>query len=275
MNVDLKTYETLMIHPSKEKDRWNGEKYHHNSGQQQVVADMLIKQYPFNPYDEILDIGCGAGDVTDKLAKQVPHGKVLGVDPSQSMLDYAQEKFANHAVQFQLGKASELSFHHQFNVIFSSSCLHWETKQKEALLCFKEALRPGGAIVLAIPGPDQILRLALTETTQSSKWSSFFVEFESPGKIWTANEYAALLLETEFIIQKIEVVMRPHYFEHEKDYIEFVEAMLPHMSRIPISSSQEFLKDILEGVKRHGALNEFNQLKFEVKVLEVIAFSPK
>jgi trans-aconitate 2-methyltransferase len=271
MSVQQVNIGSSLIYPRV--DIWDGKKYHSNSGQQQMVADLLMKQYPFQDSDEILDVGCGAGDVTACLAQKVSKGSVIGVDPSSSMIESANENFNRGRLRFELGKASELPYDQQFDVVTSFSALHWEPKQREALMCFKKALKPGGAIVLAIPGPDPILRIALEDIKRSSQWEDFLKDFVSPGKIWTANEYAQLLLDTGFQIKKIEVVERPYAFENEKGYKGFVEAMLPHLTCIPEKFVQEFLDDLVGKVKQTAnAINEFGHLKFEVNVLEVIAY---
>lgn len=264
---------TPYVHLVNFINQWDGEKYDSHSSQQKMVAEMLIQQYPFKSSDSILDIGCGSGEISASLAKCVSF--VVGIDPSPSMINFANEKYAKREnIRFQLGKASELSYNHEYDVITAFSCLHWEPQQEEALLCFKKALKPGGAILLAIPGPDPMLRVALKEICTSPKWYPLFKDFQSPGRIWTANEYAKLLLDTGFIIRKIEVVMRPYAFREEEEYKGFVEAMLPHLSSVPKHQQEEFLREIIDFIRKENYVNESGDIKFNVQVLEVIAYSP-
>lgn len=258
----------------QQPDIWDAEKYSQHSDQQKMVAQKLLQQYVFNDKDHVLDIGCGDGKITAEIAEKVPNGQVIGVDSSGSMINFANKRFAKANLSFQKGKASSLPYEHQFDCITSFSCLHWEPRQKEALLCFKKALKPGGAILLAIPGPDPVLHSTLETICNSSKWMPYFVGFRSPGHLWAANEYTQLLFETNFIIQKIEVVHRPYAFQQEEQYKLFIAAMLPHISYIPEARRPEFLNDIILAVKGQGHVDEFGRIKFEVKVLEVIAHSP-
>jgi trans-aconitate 2-methyltransferase len=256
-------------------NHWVGEKYHENSEQQKFVADMLIGQYSFKESDNVLDVGCGDGKITAEIAQKAPYGIVVGVDPSDSMINFANARYAKNNLCFRLGKGSSLTFSNEFDVITSFSSLHWEPKQKEALLCFKAALKPGGTILLAIPGPDPILRSALNELCNTSTWSKYFKDYQSPGRIWTANEYAQLLLETEFEIRKIEVVYRPHICESTNKYMGLLRSMLPHLSRLPSNLHGEFINVLTNLVVNKGCMDEKGRLKFEVKVLEIIAQSPR
>lgn len=251
---------------------WVGDKYFYNSDQQKIVAELLIKQYSFKESDLVLDVGCGDGKITSELSKKMPHGYVVGIDPSESMINFAHAKFGSTTVHFQIGKASEIRDVNRFDVITSFSSLHWEPKQEEALWCFKKALKPGGTILLAIPGPDFNLRQALKEVCHSARWEFYFKNFQSPGRIWTANEYAKLLLDTGFIIRKIEVVERPHLFQTERDYKSFLEAMLPHLARLSKHQYDSFLDEVIAQIKGTKYGDE-TSIKFEQKVLEVIANS--
>ena len=250
---------------------WNGKKYHRYSSQQEKVAEMLIQQYSFKETDSVLDVGCGDGKITHKIAQKISKGKIVGIDPSESMINFAQNTFGGKNIQFQLGKASELSFDNQFDVVASFSSLHWEPNQKEALLCFKNALKAGGSILLAIPGPNSILRSVLNEVCARDRWSCFFQHYQSPGRIWTANEYAELLLEIHFTIRKIERVGRPYLFEEESEYKGLLEAMLPHLSCIPIMFHEDFLKEVIDVVKKKDFMHGLGGLSFDVEVLEIIA----
>lgn len=250
---------------------WVGEKYHYNSDQQSMVADFLIKQHLFKDTDWVLDIGCGDGKITARIGKKLTKGGIIGVDPSESMINFAQKEFGKNHIKFQIGKASTLSFENQFDVITSFSSLHWEPKQKDALLCFKKALKPGGTILLAIPGPDLQLRKVLQEICNEPKWVQYFENYQSPGRIWTTNEYAQLLLEVGFIIKKIELVTRSYVFYDEKNYVAFLEAMLPHMTCLPAAQHESFLKDILHSMRKINNIDEKGGIIFEVKVLEIIA----
>lgn len=269
------TQQTLNINKKPHDGNWIGEKYYHHSKQQKIVAELLLNQYLFKETDCVLDVGCGDGKITNEIyQKRIPQGNILGVDPSESMIEFANASFSSAQVQFVKGKASELSYENQFDVITSFSCLHWEPKQQEALECFKRALKPGGVILLAIPGPDPILRQSLEIICNSEKWGSFFQHFQSSGRIWKPNEYAKLLLDTDFIIRKIELVDRPYRFDDEGSYKNFIDAMLPHMTCIPTKEHAEFLNDLVTIVKEKGHLDERGRIKFDVKVLEIIAHTP-
>lgn len=46
--------------------------------------------------ETLLEIGCGGGAVTRQLARRLPEGRVVGVDPSEYWVNYAARRLANH-----------------------------------------------------------------------------------------------------------------------------------------------------------------------------------
>ena len=50
-----------------------------------------LKHVIIKSNDVILDVGCGGGKTIERLARQVPQGKVFGIDYSPDMVAYAKE----------------------------------------------------------------------------------------------------------------------------------------------------------------------------------------
>lgn len=78
---------------------------------------------------EVLELGCGPGDICRRFADAFPHCHVTGVDGSQAMLDAGSGHNASHPagdrVQLRYGLLpdAELSGHH-YDAVISNSLLH-------------------------------------------------------------------------------------------------------------------------------------------------------
>jgi class 3 adenylate cyclase/2-polyprenyl-3-methyl-5-hydroxy-6-metoxy-1,4-benzoquinol methylase len=71
-------------------------------GIQQMRAEVLARVAPL-PGDVVADIGCGAGTELIRLAQLVgPEGTVIGVDPSEMMLDEAGRRATEQGVTVEL-----------------------------------------------------------------------------------------------------------------------------------------------------------------------------
>jgi len=73
-------------------------------GRDAVWKDRLIASLPSTPASVCLDLACGTGDLTRRLAAKYPDAQIIGLDLSESMLARARTRFAPAGrIQFQQG----------------------------------------------------------------------------------------------------------------------------------------------------------------------------
>lgn len=98
--------------------------------------------------DALLDVGCGTGALLQVLAAVFPSVKLYGVDPSVEMLDIARLKLGTSAALKQ-GYAEELPFPDEvFEIVVSTSMLHYLRRPDKALREIARVLKPAGQIVI-------------------------------------------------------------------------------------------------------------------------------
>ena len=68
---------------------WDSSQYAKTSDLQAAVADELIKNLQIKPDENVLDIGCGIGNITMDIASIACRGRVQGIDDSSLMIDQA------------------------------------------------------------------------------------------------------------------------------------------------------------------------------------------
>jgi demethylmenaquinone methyltransferase / 2-methoxy-6-polyprenyl-1,4-benzoquinol methylase len=79
----------------------------------------IIKKIP--RCNSILDLACGTGILTFKIAEKFPDTKITGVDITESFLNLAKEKLkSNHKILFLLEDAEKIDFPTKFDCITSS-----------------------------------------------------------------------------------------------------------------------------------------------------------
>jgi 2-polyprenyl-3-methyl-5-hydroxy-6-metoxy-1,4-benzoquinol methylase len=86
----------------------------------------LTKYYDFfinniKSGDSVLDIGCGIGFVSDKLAQKAKN--VTGVDIEEKNLSIAKNKFVKENLRFILADATQYDFKEKFDVVILSNVL--------------------------------------------------------------------------------------------------------------------------------------------------------
>lgn len=173
---------------------FDGRKYERASAHQKEWGAALIDELLLRGTEHILDLGCGDGVLTARLADLVPKGQVVGIDVSSGMIEAAQPK-ARPNLHFLRMDIKDLRLSGTFDVIFSNATLHW-VKEHEPLygnVC--RMLRPGGRIRFNFAGDGNCFHFigVIREAMLQPAFSSCFAGFAWPWYLPAVSGYAALV----------------------------------------------------------------------------------
>lgn len=113
---------------------------------------MISKYLPPASSDEILDVGCGSGVITDFLGKS--GANVLGIDGNRDAISFAKRTFAKNNVTFKEGLIdSSFSSSSTIDKIYCLELLEhiYLHQGKDLLESFYRILKPSGALFLTTP----------------------------------------------------------------------------------------------------------------------------
>ena len=152
------------------------------------------------PGERILDLGCGDGALTLKLAK---HGcTVVGVDSSPEMVAAAKSL----GLTAQVMNGHTLPFTNKFDAVFSNAALHWMTHPKDVIASVWRALKPGGRFVGEFGGYGNVASIV---TAIESALSSRGVAVATPWFFPRPEEYRGLLEDRGFAVESLALIPRP------------------------------------------------------------------
>jgi SAM-dependent methyltransferase len=95
----------------------------------------------------IVDVGCGSGEITARLAQRYPNAEVVGVDILESSVAYARGRYAAAAprVRFEQGDAFELRFADaKFDLAVNRHMSQSIPEPEKVLAELERVLKPGG-----------------------------------------------------------------------------------------------------------------------------------
>ena len=152
------------------------------------------------PGESIIDIGCGEGTLTRKIAER--GATVLGIDNSPEMVGAARAQ----GVDALLLAAEDMQFFAEFDAAFSNATLHWVLEKAQAARAIFRALKPNGRFAGEMGGEGNLktLREALDEELvirgyapplESSNWYASPEEFASVYEAAGFGEIDARLIE--------------------------------------------------------------------------------
>jgi SAM-dependent methyltransferase len=102
--------------------------------------------------DNVLDVGCGAGWLSKRLAKLVPEGRVVGMDISDEMIRHARRASVDFEnLLFVAGEVEEIPWEPNFfsHAISVESSYYWPDPATGIRELFR-VLRPGGSAWILI-----------------------------------------------------------------------------------------------------------------------------
>lgn len=155
----------------------NGRERQHNL----KVLNLLQASFTNETKDQqFLDLGCGTGDFTrDHLLPRCSDvERIVAVDVSQDMLEYAKEHFAHSKICYDVldisgnGVADFVQRYGQFDRVYSFFCLNWLVDQEKGFDNIAELMKPGGGCLLffAASSNDMRLRSRLATITNWQKY---------------------------------------------------------------------------------------------------------
>ncbi len=151
----------------------------------------------------ILDLGCGDGQMTQRIA--ATGAKVTGIDASPEMVDAARSR----GVRADLGAAEELPYPDRvFDAVFSNAVLHWVRGQDDMLSQVHRVLRPNGRFVAEFGGHGNIaaIRVAFAAVLARHGLESLG---ERGNYYPTVEAYTRRLERHGFTVAKIGLFPRP------------------------------------------------------------------
>lgn len=107
----------------------------------------------------VVDVGCGTGVLTERIARELVPARLIGCDASAGMLAKARERDVD--VEWLLTRAESLPLEDgSIDAIVCTEAFHF-FDQPAALAEFRRVLRPGGSLIVAsvLTSPERMATL--------------------------------------------------------------------------------------------------------------------
>ena len=237
---------------------WDAQAYERHSEGQLKWALELMGKIHWTGKESVIDLGCGDGKVTARLAGRVPRGRVLGIDSAPPMIDLAVQKYppsAHPNLAFRQMDVRDLDFQEEFDVAFSNAALHWVKDQRRVLIRVAKALRPGGRIQFQMGGAGnaRLVLAVLDKLVVQERWQQWFTGFDFPYGFYHPRDYDAWLREAGLKPLRNELVPKDMIHNGPEGLAGWIRTTwLPYIDRLPQVEREPFIQALCdEYIERH------------------------
>jgi SAM-dependent methyltransferase len=182
---------------------WDPQAYGKNGAFVHGLAGGVLEWLAAKPGELILDLGCGDGQLTTRIA--ATGALVIGVDASAEMVAAARGR----AIVAEQAHAESLPHaDNTFDAVFSNAALHWVRDQDAMMAEVHRVLKPGGRFVAEMGGQGNIaaIRVALMAVLARH---GFGDREDGVNYYPTPEAYVRRLTRQGFKVQQIALIPRP------------------------------------------------------------------
>lgn len=185
-----------------EQQNWSAEIYAANARFVSELGSGVFEWLSPKAGERILDVGCGDGALTQKIADA--GAIVTGVDLSPSLLAAAEAR----GLSVIKADATALPFEDAFDAVFSNAVLHWVLDAETAARSIRKSLRKRGRFVAEFGGHGNVAAI-VTGLRAAARQFGGDEALAAPWFYPTAEEYKEILAQAGLRVQRIMLLPRP------------------------------------------------------------------
>ncbi len=248
---------------------WDAKFYKKQARLQEDAVMRILKQISFNGDECVLDIGCGDGKITKRIAEMVPKGKVIGIDPSKEMIREALVDYSHIPnLNFLQERAEDFNLKEECNLVTSFFTLHWVKDHGSVLKNAKSVLKKGGKIIfLMVSGGHP----NIVEVFERDHWKPRIERhFHKKFSMITEENYDRLLDHYGFEKVCVKSIGLPYQFATIKELEYYFMTWLPYATGLSNEECIQFAAEIAENICLHEKTHTNIDLNTSLLFVEAI-----
>lgn len=204
---------------------WNVKQYHKFQKERDAPFYDLLGLIQSHSEMRVVDLGCGAGNLTLALHKHLNAKETLGLDSSNAMLAEAY-KISEQGLRFQ--KENVATFHpkDKFDLIFSNACLQWVPDHITLFKNLASYLSARGQMAFQVPAnddaPTHVIAREIAVESPFKEAGLVAIKFN----LLTVEEYARLFYQLGFKHQIVRQQVYGHILDSTESVVEWVKGSL-------------------------------------------------
>jgi trans-aconitate 2-methyltransferase len=224
-------------------DPWDPARYNRFQRERAAPFFDLLALVRRRPGMRVADLGCGTGELTRVLHRELQASATLGIDSSPAMLERSA-RFADAGLRFARADAATWTPAEPLDLVFSNAALQWLPDHEALLARLTAALAPGGQLAVQMPANyDHASHLIAGEVAAESPFREALGGFvRDPAPVMPPERYAELLARLGYAAQHVRLQIYGHRLAETADVARWVQGTLltAYESRLPADLYERF-----------------------------------
>lgn len=233
---------------------WNPDTYNQFKSERFVPFYDLLRLVKVKPDLQVIDLGCGTGELTRKLADALPGSTVLGIDSSPEMLNDSKA-FENDAVTFECRSIEkQIKLGKKWDLVFSNAAIQWVDDHKTLLPQIIATVKTGGQLVIQLPAQHHnISNMLLNELAHEAPFKNFLQSWNSTSPVLNIDDYAQLFFENGSQSMTVFEKVYPLVLQDADALFNWVSgtALLPYLEKLTEEMKQIFIAAYKRTLQHH------------------------
>lgn len=254
---------------------WDAEEYHNLSYAQNEASAELLRHIQFIGTESVLDLGCGNGEITSKIANLLPAGSILGIDISPEMIQFAESQFPKFLypnITFKIQDAQNIDFFNDYDIVFSSFALQWIKDKNGLFQKIYNSLTNNGLLAVTTPlqvSPefDKAIHILLSK----DKWANYFTSFSPPWHFTNSNIICSLITENSFSISYLKICIQKVLFPSKIHLENYIKLWFPFFTPLPENLRDDFFGEFMEEYLKLIPALETGEVMMNIPRLDLLA----
>ena len=191
-----------MAAQNESSNEWQADRYAKHAHFVPALGQPVLELLQPQAGERILDLGCGDGVLTEKIA--ATGASVVGVDGGPDMVAAAHKRGLDAHVM----DGQKLTFNSEFDAVLSNAAIHWMKADPDGVIAgVWRALKPGGRFVAEMGGHGCIAAITVALIAVLEK-RGLDARPMIPWYFPTVDDYRARLAKCGFAVEYIELIPR-------------------------------------------------------------------
>src|ERR1051325_1083836 len=228
---------------------WNPDRYRQFQAERFEPFDDLIRLVKRREGMRVIDLGCGTGELTARLADQLPASRVTCIDSSQEMLARAKQ-YERAGLTFAPGTIEAVEG--EWDLVFSHAAIQWVDDHASLIPRLFGLVRAGGQLAVQLPSNHgHATHTLITEVAGEEPFRQGLGGWARQSPVLSIDAYAELLYragaEGIVVFEKI----YPHVLESADAMADWTSgtALVPYFERLPEELQEPFMQRYRERLR--------------------------